>query len=128
MPCDLEIAAIDAYADLNSLILEHYGRLDGLLHNASLLGPRVPLEFYDAASWRRVMNVNVEAMFLLTQASAAGAAPVRRRIGRDHVVERRAGRARVLGRLCGIQICGSKDSRKSSRTNSLTRDACVSRR
>ncbi len=68
VPCDLEIATIDAYADLNSQILDHYGRLDGLLHNASLLGPRVPLEFYDAATWRRVMHVNVEAMFLLTQA------------------------------------------------------------
>ena len=68
VPCDLEIATTDAYADLNSQIIDHYGRLDGLLHNASLLGPRVPLEFYDAAAWRRVMHVNVEAMFMLTQA------------------------------------------------------------
>lgn len=68
VPCDLEIATVDTYADLNSQILDHYGCLDGLLHNASLLGPRVPLEFYDAATWRRVMHVNVEALFLLTQA------------------------------------------------------------
>ncbi len=57
----------EAYAELNEQIVDHYGRLDGLLHNASMLGPRVPIEFYDAASWRRVMQVNVEAMFLLTQ-------------------------------------------------------------
>ena len=67
VPCDLELATLDAYADLNGQIVDHYGRLDGLLHNASLLGPRVPLEFYDAASWQRVMHVNVEALFLLTQ-------------------------------------------------------------
>ncbi len=68
VPCDLEIATSDAYAELNDQIIDHYGRLDGLLHNASMLGPRVPIEFYDAGNWRRVMHVNVEAMFLLTQA------------------------------------------------------------
>jgi NAD(P)-dependent dehydrogenase (short-subunit alcohol dehydrogenase family) len=52
---------------LNELIIEHYGRLDGLLHNAGMLGPRVPIEHYDTASWRRVMRVNVDAVFLLTQ-------------------------------------------------------------
>jgi NAD(P)-dependent dehydrogenase (short-subunit alcohol dehydrogenase family) len=68
VPCDLEIATVDAYTDLNNQIADHYGCLDGLLHNASLLGSRVPLEFYDAATWRRVLHVNVDAMFLLTQA------------------------------------------------------------
>jgi NAD(P)-dependent dehydrogenase (short-subunit alcohol dehydrogenase family) len=64
---DLETTSDDAYFELNELIVEHYGRLDGLLHNASMLGPRVPIEHYDAASWRRVMNLNVDAAFLLTQ-------------------------------------------------------------
>jgi NAD(P)-dependent dehydrogenase (short-subunit alcohol dehydrogenase family) len=68
VPCDLEIATTDAYAELNDQIIDHYGRLDGLLHNAGMLGPRVPIEFYDVGSWRRVMHVNVEAVFLLTQA------------------------------------------------------------
>lgn len=65
--CDLETATEEAYAELNELIVEHYGRLDGLLHNAGLLGPRVPIEHYDATNWRRVMHVNVDAVFLLTQ-------------------------------------------------------------
>jgi NAD(P)-dependent dehydrogenase (short-subunit alcohol dehydrogenase family) len=68
VPCDLEVATEEAYAELNEQILDHYGRLDGLLHNASMLGPRVPIEFYDAANWRRVMQVNVDAPFLLTRA------------------------------------------------------------
>jgi NAD(P)-dependent dehydrogenase (short-subunit alcohol dehydrogenase family) len=66
--CDLETATSDSYGELNDLITEHYGRLDGLLHNASMLGPRVPLEHYDLASWRRVMQINIDAVFLLTQA------------------------------------------------------------
>lgn len=64
---DLETTSDDAYFELNALIVEHYGCLDGLLHNAGMLGPRVPIEHYDAGSWRRVMNLNVDAAFLLTQ-------------------------------------------------------------
>jgi NAD(P)-dependent dehydrogenase (short-subunit alcohol dehydrogenase family) len=32
-----------------------------------MLGPRVPIEHYDAVTWRRVMHVNVDAAFLLTK-------------------------------------------------------------
>lgn len=45
-----------------------FGRIDGVLHNASLLGARLPLEQYPAEDWRRVMAVNVDAQFLLTRA------------------------------------------------------------
>lgn len=45
-----------------------FGRLDGVLHNASILGPRLPLAQYDADAWRRVMTVNLDSNFLLTQA------------------------------------------------------------
>jgi NAD(P)-dependent dehydrogenase (short-subunit alcohol dehydrogenase family) len=45
-----------------------FGRLDGVLHNASLLGARLPLERYPPEDWRRVMAVNVDSAFLLTRA------------------------------------------------------------
>jgi NAD(P)-dependent dehydrogenase (short-subunit alcohol dehydrogenase family) len=67
VPCDLETATPAAFADLNEQIIDHYGRLDGLLHNASMLGPRVPIEFYEPTVWQRVMRVNVDAMVTLTQ-------------------------------------------------------------
>ena len=67
VPCDFETATPEAFTDLNEQIVDHYGRLDGLLHNAGMLGPRVPIEFYDATVWRRVMRVNVDAMVALTQ-------------------------------------------------------------
>lgn len=53
---------------LSSALDDAFGRVDGLLHNASQLGPRVPLASYDPAAWRRVMQVNLDAGFLLTQA------------------------------------------------------------
>jgi NAD(P)-dependent dehydrogenase (short-subunit alcohol dehydrogenase family) len=68
VPCDLGIAETDAFDELAEHILSHYGALDGLLHNASLLGPRVPVAHYDPVQWRMVMKVNSEAPFTLTRA------------------------------------------------------------
>jgi NAD(P)-dependent dehydrogenase (short-subunit alcohol dehydrogenase family) len=47
---------------------EAFGRVDAVLHNASLLGDRVPLDRYDPETWRRVLATNLDASFLLTQA------------------------------------------------------------
>ncbi len=49
-------------------IEEDFGRLDGLLHNASRLGDRTPLEYYKPDEWERVMRTNVTGAFLLSQA------------------------------------------------------------
>ncbi len=46
---------------------EEFGHLDGLLHNASLLGERRPIESATWAAWQEVMQVNVNAQFLLTR-------------------------------------------------------------
>jgi len=67
VPCDLEALADDNAAALGNAIDETFGRLDGLLHNASLLGPKVPLAHYPTDQWRRVFQVNVQAVFLLTR-------------------------------------------------------------
>lgn len=49
-------------------IRDEYGRLDGILHNASLLGPRTSLVHYPVSAWQDVMQANVTAAFLLTRA------------------------------------------------------------
>ena len=67
-PMDLEGAVWDDYLELADRIDAEYGRLDGLLHNAGLLGRRSPIEFYDPVEWQRVMLVNATAPFLLTRA------------------------------------------------------------
>ena len=79
--CDLEVADRTAFDELAAQILDHYGKLDSVLHNAGLLGPRVPLAHYDSDSWRRLMQVHVTAPFELCTAlmpvlEAASDAPV----------------------------------------------------
>jgi NAD(P)-dependent dehydrogenase (short-subunit alcohol dehydrogenase family) len=44
-----------------------YGRLDGLLHNAGILGQRAPIEHYDVAAWHEVMHINLNVPFVLTR-------------------------------------------------------------
>lgn len=67
-PLDLELATPDDYDLLASAISDELGRLDGVLHNASILGKRTPIANYDINSWCQVMHVNVTAQFMLTQA------------------------------------------------------------
>ena len=67
LPLDLEKAGPTEYEALFNAIDKEFGRLDGLLHNAGMLGERAPIEHYDVPKWLRVMHVNVNAPFLLTQ-------------------------------------------------------------
>lgn len=67
-PMNLEGAAEKDYVDLAQKLDEVYGRLDGLLHNAGILGSRTPLEQYDVMEWQRVMLINVTAPFVMTRA------------------------------------------------------------
>ena len=67
VPCDLAELSQDSVATLAGSIDEAYGSLHGLVHNASLLGPQVPLQHYSAEEWPRVFAVNVHAPFLLNQ-------------------------------------------------------------
>lgn len=64
---DLERAQGDEYQGLTEQIEARYGRLDGLLHNAGVLGDRSPVEHYDIALWQRVIHVNLNATFILTR-------------------------------------------------------------
>jgi NAD(P)-dependent dehydrogenase (short-subunit alcohol dehydrogenase family) len=64
---DLAVAASDAYTSLADSLAEEFGRLDGLVNNAGILGERYSIEQYDAAMWQQVMHVNVTAAFAITQ-------------------------------------------------------------
>ena len=39
--------------------------LDGLVHNAGILGSRSPIQHHDVAEWQRVLHVNLTAPFIL---------------------------------------------------------------
>ena len=64
---DLAAANAESYTTLAQSIDDEFGRLDGLVQNASILGERYALEQYDAVLFQRVMHVNVTAAFALTQ-------------------------------------------------------------
>jgi NAD(P)-dependent dehydrogenase (short-subunit alcohol dehydrogenase family) len=66
-PLDLERADASHYGSLADAVRNEFGRLDGLLHAAAVLGERAPIEHYDVVTWLKVMHVNVNAAFILTQ-------------------------------------------------------------
>jgi NAD(P)-dependent dehydrogenase (short-subunit alcohol dehydrogenase family) len=48
--------------------IQRFGRVDVLVNNAGLLGPRVPIVEYPEDEWRRVLDANLTAPFLLSRA------------------------------------------------------------
>jgi len=70
-PLNLEGASPKDYENLANTLENEFGHLDGLLHNASVLGTLTPIEYYEVNTWYQVMQVNLHAPFLLTQACLA---------------------------------------------------------
>ena len=67
-PLCLEGATEQDYQTLASTVEQEFGGLHGLLHNAGLLGQRTTIANYQAQIWQQVMQVNLNAQFLLTKA------------------------------------------------------------
>ena len=68
VPIDLEAATRDDFLNVSAHIDQQFGRLDGLVANAAVLGELAPLASYDPVTWARVFQVNVHSVFLLLQA------------------------------------------------------------
>ena len=67
-PMNLEGATPKDYVDLTRVLDAEFGRLDGLLHNAALFAGLTPIANYDIELWYRILQVNLNAPFMLTQA------------------------------------------------------------
>lgn len=67
-PMHLRGAAMKDYEDLANTIEKEFGHLDGLLHNAGVLGERRTLAQTSVDSWDEVLQVNLSAPFMMTQA------------------------------------------------------------
>jgi NAD(P)-dependent dehydrogenase (short-subunit alcohol dehydrogenase family) len=65
---DLAKAKAADYAGLANSIAKEFGRLDGLLHNAAVLPFLSRIDDYDPEIWDQVLQINLNAPFLLTQA------------------------------------------------------------
>jgi NAD(P)-dependent dehydrogenase (short-subunit alcohol dehydrogenase family) len=68
LPLQLSSASERDYELLLDTLDRQFGRLDGILHNACILGERVPLADYPVNVWDDVMAVNLRAPFVMTQA------------------------------------------------------------
>ena len=64
---DLASATAVEYDALARTVGSEFGKLDGLVHAAAMLGDRTPLEQYDVPMWCKVLHVNLTAPFILTQ-------------------------------------------------------------
>ena len=68
LPLQLSTATSHDYELLFNTLSQQFGRLDGILHNAGILGERTELALYPVEEWDDVMAVNLRAPFVLTQA------------------------------------------------------------
>lgn len=59
-------------ADVERMVqetVERFGKIDVLVNNAGLLGPRVRIEEYPEDEWRRVIDANLTGPFLVSKAA-----------------------------------------------------------
>lgn len=68
IPLDLKGATKQNYIDMSATIANQFGKLDGALLNASMLGELTPFTQIHEQIFNEVMNVNVTAQYLLAQA------------------------------------------------------------
>ncbi|MFA0412593.1 YciK family oxidoreductase [Vibrio renipiscarius] len=68
IPLDMKGASKQNYLDMVDTIESQFGRLDGVLHNASVLGVVSPFDQISEDCYDDVMQVNVKAQFLMSQA------------------------------------------------------------
>jgi NAD(P)-dependent dehydrogenase (short-subunit alcohol dehydrogenase family) len=65
-------ADVSRGADVEGLVgaaAGRFGKIDVLVNNAGVLGPRVGIEEYPENEWRRVIDANLTGLFLVTKAA-----------------------------------------------------------
>ena len=67
-PLNLEGASPKDYDEMAQTLEKEYGRLDGLVHNAAILGALSPIQSQDIELWFRTLQINLNAPFMMTQA------------------------------------------------------------
>ena len=66
--CDLATLSLDNAEEIAEHIRKNFGRLDGLGHIAGVLGGREPIQSHRSKQWDLALQVNLTAVFRLTQA------------------------------------------------------------
>ena len=68
LPLNLATASPEQFKSLADTIDSELGRLDGILHNAGMLTELTPIEFTSPDNWNQIMQVNLNAVFLISHA------------------------------------------------------------
>lgn len=67
IPVDLNILNMASAKELSNHLDTTFGRLDGLVHIAGILGSREPLATHRADRWTKTLQINLNSIFFLTQ-------------------------------------------------------------
>ena len=66
-PLDIEGATPENYQSLQDDIFDQFEKLDGLIHNAAILGTMMPVDQYDIKLWYSTLQINLNGPFMMTQ-------------------------------------------------------------
>ncbi len=88
LPCDLQNA--EAIAPMVEAVLAHYGRIDILVNNAGTTWG-APAEEHPLEAWQKVVNLNLTATFLVSQA-----------VGKRWMIPNRQGHIINIASIAGI--------------------------
>lgn len=64
-----DVADSESVDRLVSQAADRFGKIDVLVNNAGLLGPRVKIEDFPEDEWRKVMDANLTGLFLVSKAA-----------------------------------------------------------
>ena len=67
LQADLALLSNESAHEILRAITEEFISLDGIIHNAAILGSMTTLEDYELSRWDEVLNINLRAPFLLTK-------------------------------------------------------------
>ena len=67
LECDLSLLNDKSAIEIEAAILEHYGRLDGIIHNAATLKKMTPLIDLETNLWEKILKVNLTSEFIITK-------------------------------------------------------------
>ena len=67
LKCDLNLLNENKSQEIANIISEDFECLDGIIHNAAMLGKMSSINDYDLDTWQKVLNTNVTSSYLLTK-------------------------------------------------------------
>ncbi|MDP2134545.1 MAG: SDR family oxidoreductase [Sulfuritalea sp.] len=86
-----DLSKFDQIPGLVSKVLDHYGRIDILVNNAGATWG-APAEDYPFEAWMKVINLNVNGMFFLTQ-----------EVGKRAFIPQQSGKVIVTASIAGLR-------------------------